>query len=86
MGRTRKPRRNQHGSAWHWKQTDCWYYTLPGTKKRMPLFDEQGGRIRGKESQRAAEHALARVKVSGELNGAATVDPDRAKCDAPQRP
>jgi hypothetical protein len=76
MGRTRKQRRNQHGSAWHWKQTDCWYYTLPGTKKRMPLFDEQGGRIRGKESQRAAEHALARVKVSGEMNGAAATDPE----------
>ncbi len=25
MARTRKSRRQQHGSAWHWKQTDCWY-------------------------------------------------------------
>jgi hypothetical protein len=32
MGRPRKQRRQPHGSAWHWKQTDCWYYTLPGTK------------------------------------------------------
>lgn len=30
MGRKRKQRRQQHGSAWHWKQTDCWYYTMPG--------------------------------------------------------
>ena len=42
MGRKQKQRRQQHGSAWHWKQTDCWYYTLPGTKKRTPLFDENG--------------------------------------------
>ena len=27
-----KTRRQSHGSAWHWKQTDSWYYTLPGTK------------------------------------------------------
>ncbi len=58
MGRNRKQRRQQHGSAWHWKQTDCWYYTLPGTKKRMPLFDENGERIRGKGNQEAAEMAL----------------------------
>ena len=64
MGRNRKQRRQQHGSAWHWKQTDCWYYTLPGTKKRMPLFDENGQRIRGKENQEAAETALAKVKVA----------------------
>jgi arylsulfatase A-like enzyme len=63
MGRPRKQRRQQHGSAWRWKQTDCWYCTLPGTKKRMPLLDENGQRIRGKENQEAAEAALARVKV-----------------------
>ena len=40
MARKRKQRRQQHGSAWHWKQTDCWYYTEPGTKKRMPLVDD----------------------------------------------
>jgi hypothetical protein len=40
MGRKRKARRQQHGSAWHWKQTNAWYYALPGKKKRMPLFDE----------------------------------------------
>jgi len=67
MGRPRKQRRNSHGSAWHWKQTDCWYYTLPGTKKRMPLFDEAGNRIRGVGSEAIAEHALARAKLSGEM-------------------
>ncbi|HEX4131534.1 MAG TPA: tyrosine-type recombinase/integrase [Pirellulales bacterium] len=56
-----------HGSAWHWKQTDCWYYTLPGTKKRVPLFDEAGERIRGANNRDAAEDALARVKLSGDL-------------------
>jgi len=42
----RKTRRQSHGTAWHWKQTDCWCYTLPGCKKRVPLFDEEGNRIR----------------------------------------
>ena len=68
MGRPRKQRRNPHGSAWHWKQTDCWYYTLPGTKKRVPLLAEDGSRIRGRDNQEAAEHALARAKVSGEIS------------------
>ena len=36
-----KSRRQSHGPAWHWKQTDAWYYTLAGTKKRVPLFDEE---------------------------------------------
>ena len=49
-----------------WKQTDCWYYTLPGTKKRMPLFDEQGQRIRGLDNKEAAELALAQVKLAGD--------------------
>lgn len=65
MGRTRKKRRGAQGSAWHWKQTDCWYFTLPGSKKRMPLFDQQGERIRGPENREAAEDALARVKLAG---------------------
>ncbi|MBL9083049.1 MAG: tyrosine-type recombinase/integrase [Planctomycetales bacterium] len=75
MGRTRKKRRASHGSAWHWKQTDSWYYTLPGTKRRMPLFDEQGERIRGLENREAAAQALARVQLSGEGSGPAA-DPD----------
>ena len=64
MGRNRKQRRQSHGSAWRWEQTDCWYYTLPGTKKRMALFDEDDRRIRGRENQEAAELALARVTVA----------------------
>ena len=66
MGKRRKKRRQPHGSAWHWKQTDCWYYTMPGAKKRVPLFDEEGERIRGKENKEAAELALAKEKVSWE--------------------
>src|ERR1043166_5755647 len=73
MGRLRKQRRNPHGSAWHWKQTDCWYFTLPGTKKRIALFDEQGERIRGRQNQDVAEHALARAKLAGEAQGVAAV-------------
>lgn len=64
MGRTAKKRRQSHGSAWHWKQTDCWYYTQPSTKQRVALFDEKGERIRGEQHKEAAEVALAREKVS----------------------
>ncbi len=70
MGR-RRARRQSHGSAWHWKQTDCWYYTPPGTKQRVPLFDEDGQRIRGKENKKAAELALARVQRAGQWQPAA---------------
>jgi integrase len=59
----RKTRRQSHGSAWHWQQTDSWYYTLPGSKKRVPLFDEDGNRIRGVDNKKAASLALARVKL-----------------------
>ena len=58
----RKTRRQSHGMAWHWKQTAAWYYTLPGTKKRIPLFDQDGHRIRGVEDKTAAHLALARIK------------------------
>ncbi len=71
MGRKRT-RRQQHGSAWHWQQTDCWYYTLPGTKNRLPLFDEEGNRIRGKDNKQAAQLALARLKLAGDGLPAAT--------------
>lgn len=64
MGR-RKIRRGERGSAWHWKQTDSWYYTLPGTKTRVPLFDEAGERIRGRGNQEAADAALKRSKLAG---------------------
>ncbi len=75
MGRKRT-RRQGHGSAWHWKQTDGWYYRLPGTKKRVPLVDEDGQRIRGKESKKAAELALARVRLAGEWRPTAAVPSD----------
>ena len=70
MGRKRKQRRQAHGSAWHWKQTDCWYFTMPSTRQRVPLFDEHGERIRGKENKEAAELALAREKLSWDTEGA----------------
>jgi integrase len=72
MGRKRRQRRQPHGSAWHWKQTDCWYYTRPGTKKRLPLFDERGQRIRGRDKKEAAELALAKEKLSREGEAAGT--------------
>jgi len=67
-GRKKKVRRQSHGSAWHWTQTDAWYYTLPGTKKRMSLFDEEGRRIIGLENKKTAQLALARVKLAGEVS------------------
>ena len=65
MGNNSNGRRQRRGSAWYWKQTDCWYYTTPGTKKRVPLEDMDGKRVRGKENRKAAELALARVKLAG---------------------
>ena len=65
MGR-KKTRRQAHGSAWHWKQTNTWYYTQPGSTKRIPLFEEDGQRIKGKENKKAAELALARIKLQGD--------------------
>ena len=68
MARQRKQRRQQHGSAWHWKQTDGRCFALPGTKTRVPLFDEHGDRIRGKENKELARLALARTKLADELS------------------
>jgi len=73
----KRARRQSHGSAWHWRQTDCWYCTLPGTKKRIGLFDQSGQRIRGPESREEAELALARLKLSGDGWPAGT-EPDPA--------
>lgn len=58
-----RARRQSHGAAWHWSQTDTWYYTLPGTRRRVPLFDEDGKRIRGIENKKEAQLAMARVKL-----------------------
>lgn len=55
--------RQRHGSAWYWKQTNCWYFTPPGTKERAALLDENGKRIRGAENKQAAGLALARVRL-----------------------
>jgi hypothetical protein len=66
MGRSRKQRRPQHGSAGHWKQTDCWYYTAAGTKNTCHGLDENGRRIRGKSNQAATERAWAMMKVANE--------------------
>jgi len=51
--------------AWYWQQTDSWYYTPPGTKRRVRLHDEEGRPVRGVDSRNVAELALARVKASG---------------------
>src|SRR4051794_21965855 len=66
-------RRQSKGAAWHWRQTDAWYYTPPGTKQRVPLRNEQGRRIRGKDQKQAAELALARLKVAGQWRPTPTV-------------
>lgn len=58
--------RRRHGSAWYWKQTNCWYYTPPGSKQRVPLVDVDGQLVRGTDSRKAAETALARVKLAGQ--------------------
>ena len=79
MGRKRKRRRQPHGAAWHWRQTDCWYCTVPGTKERVPLFHETGKRIRGKGkdpvkgrySCYTCRHTFAHRMLSGFWNGGA---------------
>lgn len=58
-------RRRSRGRAWHWQQTDSWYFTPPGTKRRVRLFDEAGRPIRGIANRHLAELALARVKAAG---------------------
>jgi hypothetical protein len=68
-------RRQSQGLAWHWKQTDAWYYTLPGTKRRVALFDEDGQRIKGLENKQPAQLALARIKLQGDWEQAATSAP-----------
>src|SRR5437660_3987031 len=73
----KKKRRQSHGSAWHWKQTDCWYYTLPGSKRRMPLFDDKGQRIRGKHRREDARLALARIRLAGNDQPEEPAQPDQ---------
>jgi integrase len=61
--RTRKQRRQSQGSAWFWQQTNTWYFTEPGTRKRVPLYDAAGQRIRGREQQAQADEALAKLQT-----------------------
>lgn len=61
-------RRRRRGAAWYWKQTDSWYYTPKGTKRRVPLRDENGRTIRGIEQKQAAGLALARVRIKQGLS------------------
>jgi integrase len=75
QGKEPTKRRRSKGTAWHWQQTGAWYYTPPGTKKRVPLFDERGQRIRGKDQKQAAELALARLKVKGKWRPTAEPTP-----------
>jgi len=63
MSRNSTQRRQRHGSAWYWKQTDAWYYTPPGTKRRVPLLDGDGKRIRGSAGRQTARLALSRVQL-----------------------
>jgi len=66
----RTKRRQRHGSAWYWKQTDSWFYTVPNSKRRVPLLDDQGKRIHGQGNKKAAQLALARVRLKGGLKPA----------------
>jgi len=77
MGRIRKRRRSPHGSAWHWSQTDCWYNTLPGTKKADA--DENGERI-WYRTPRGTKHREPRVddlgnRIRGRENVSVRWDP-----------
>ena len=74
----KRKRRQSQGLAWHWKQTNAWYYSLPGTKKRVPLFDEDGQRIKGQENRKGAQMALARVKLQGDWEQAPTSTPQES--------
>lgn len=64
MKKKKEPkRRRRRGSAWYWKQTDTWYYTPRGGKQRKALRDEKNRPIRGLDNKRAAQLALARVRL-----------------------
>jgi integrase len=85
MGSKSPRQRARRGSAWFWKQTNCWYYTLEGGKRRVPLLDQAGKRIRGAENKQAAELALARVRLASDgrsTNTAAPAAPSEAWCVA----
>ena len=64
--KSKSRQRRSRGRAWYWEQTDSWYFTPPGTKKRLRLVDTTGRPVRGKENSQLAELALARVKADGD--------------------
>ena len=73
------PRRQRRGSAWYWRQTDTWYRTPPGTKRRVALLDEQGRPIRGRDNKQAARLALARLRLREGLDAPLEREPTPAK-------
>ena len=79
-GKTR--RRQRRGAAWYWKQTDCWYYTPRGTKRREPLLDDQGKRIRGRDGKQAAQLAIARLLIKHGLAPTPEIEPSQPTADA----
>jgi integrase len=80
MSEQEKKRRRRRGSAWYWKQTDTWYHTPRGTKRREPLRDEHGRPIRGLADKAAAELALARIRIR---QGAAPAEADEVEKTSP---
>ena len=64
MPAAQRRQRGHRGAAWYWKQTDAWYYTPTGTKRRIALFDEEGWRIRGANQKSLANLSLARAKLA----------------------
>lgn len=64
-GKDAAPRRRTRGGAWYWRQTDSWYFTPPGTKRRVRLLDAKNRPIRGEASRTEADLALAQIKASG---------------------
>lgn len=48
---------------------------MPGTRKRVSLFNEQGERIRGSKNKEAAEVALAKEKVAWSVEADVAPDP-----------
>jgi len=44
----------------------CLLLRLAGAKKRVALFDEDGRRIKGLENKKAAQLALARIRLQGD--------------------
>jgi hypothetical protein len=83
MANTGRRRRGHRGAAWYWSQTDCWYYTPTGTKRRVPLVDDDGKRIRGKGNRSSAMLAVARAKLATDWRPEPQAVPDQANRGTP---